>query len=52
MTIYLSLLVNILGLGLYLLSPDAQVRNMEVGRLAFFGGLLAFLLLYTKCWVL
>jgi O-antigen ligase len=49
MTIWLSLLVAIAGLVIYLVSvPHPTPRWQEVGRIMFFAGLLAFLLLFTK----
>lgn len=42
MTIYLSLLVALLGMIAYFISTNAKVQ--EIGRIAFFSGLLAFLL--------
>jgi hypothetical protein len=43
MIIYLCLLVAILGAGLYILA-DKYPKIMELGRLGFWVGLLAFLL--------
>jgi Na+/phosphate symporter len=40
--IYLSLLIAIVGLLMYALAANPKLQ--EVGRLAFFAGLLAFLL--------
>lgn len=42
MYIYFSLLISILGCAMYLFSANHKIE--EVGRLAFFCGLLAFLL--------
>ena len=42
MTIYLSLLVAIIGLLVYALSANPKVA--ELGRISYFAGLLAFLL--------
>lgn len=42
MIIYLSLLVALAGVLAYALSANAKIQ--EIGRLAFFAGLLAFLL--------
>jgi len=42
MTIYVSLLVALVGLLLYALSSSGKVA--ECGRIAYFAGLLAFLL--------
>lgn len=42
MTIYLSLLVALLGLILYLIDFHAKVT--EIGRILFFSGVLAYLL--------
>lgn len=42
MLIYVSLLVALIGLLLYYISGNP--KHQEVGRLAFFGGLLVFLL--------
>ena len=42
MTIYLSLLVSVIGLLVYALSNSGKWS--EIGRLAYFAGLLAFLL--------
>lgn len=42
MFIYLSLLVAIVGLLMYGLAGNAKLQ--EIGRLAYFAGLLAFLL--------
>jgi len=42
MTIYLSLLVALLGVLGYALASNAKLA--EIGRIAFFSGLLAFLL--------
>jgi len=42
MTIYLSLAVCLAGLLVYIMS--AKPKNEELARLAFFAGLLAFLL--------
>jgi len=44
MAIYLSLLVSVIGLVVYALSNNPKV--MELGRIAFAFGLLAFLLTY------
>lgn len=45
MTIYLSLLVSIVGLVIYLAcKPEGTPRGGEVGRIMFAVGLLAFLL--------
>lgn len=46
MIIYLSLLVCIVGALMYALSTNPKL--VELGRLAFFAGLLAFLLLVEK----
>jgi len=43
MVIYLSLLVALVGVLMYALSANAKL--VEIGRLAFFAGLLAFLML-------
>lgn len=48
MTVYISLAVAIFGLLLYILSPDTQPKSIEIGRISFFCGLLAFLLVYTR----
>lgn len=45
MVIYLSLLVAVIGVLMYALSEAAKV--VEIGRLAFFAGLLAFLIRMT-----
>lgn len=42
MIIYLSLLIAVIGLLVYVLS--AQPKVSELGRVAFFAGLLAFLI--------
>lgn len=42
MTIYLSLLVALIGVLTYALSANAKL--VEIGRIAFFAGLLAFLI--------
>lgn len=42
MTIYLALLVSIIGVLCYALSSNPKM--IEIGRIAFFAGLLAFLL--------
>jgi hypothetical protein len=42
MEIYASLLVALLGLVIYLIATNPKVG--EVGRIAFFAGLLAFLI--------
>jgi len=42
MSIYLSLLVAVVGLLMYALCSNPKLQ--EIGRLAFFAGLLAFLL--------
>lgn len=42
MTIYLSLLVALIGLLVYALSTNPKVA--ELGRISYFAGLLAFLL--------
>ena len=42
MTIYLSLLVCLIGLALYLFARGPKL--LEIGRIAFAAGLLAFLL--------
>ncbi len=42
MVIYLSLLVAIIGLLVYVLSANPKVS--ELGRVSFFAGLLAFLI--------
>lgn len=42
MVIYLSLLIAVIGVLLYALSANPKLQ--ELGRLAFFAGLLAFLL--------
>jgi hypothetical protein len=42
MTIYLALLVSLIGLFMYVLSVNPKLS--EIGRLMFFAGLLAFLL--------
>lgn len=42
MLIYLSLLVALVGVLMYALSANTKLA--EIGRLAFFAGLLAFLL--------
>jgi Na+/phosphate symporter len=42
MTIYLSLLVALVGVLVYALASNGKV--VEIGRMAFFAGLLAFLL--------
>ena len=44
MSIYLSLLVALIGGAVYLLVQRAQLA--ELGRIAFFAGLLAFLITY------
>jgi Na+/phosphate symporter len=46
MVIYLSLLVCLVGAFMYVLSANAKV--VEIGRLAFFAGLLSFLLLVER----
>ena len=43
MVIYVSLLVAVIGLLIYALTTNAKL--IEIGRLMFFAGLLAFLLL-------
>ncbi len=43
MTIYLSLLVAVLGLIMFYRASDPKTQ--EVGKLAYFSGLLAFLML-------
>jgi len=43
MIIYLSLLVALVGVLMYALSANPKL--VEIGRLAFFAGLLAFLML-------
>lgn len=45
MLIYLSLLVSLIGLLVYILAARAEVK--ELGRLAFACGLLAFLLRFS-----
>jgi len=45
MTIYLSLLVAVVGLVAYLYFD--QPKPAEIGRLAFFAGLLVFLLTFA-----
>ena len=45
MTIYLSLLVALAGVLAYALSTNPKIQ--EIGRIAFFCGLLAFLLGFT-----
>jgi Na+/phosphate symporter len=45
MTIYLSLLVALIGLILYFIATNPKVQ--ELGRICFFSGLLAFLLRST-----
>lgn len=42
MIIYLSLLVAVIGLFLYVLSVNPKLQ--EIGRVSFFAGLLVFLL--------
>ncbi len=42
MTIYASLLVALVGVLMYALSANGKV--VEIGRIAFFAGLLSFLL--------
>jgi hypothetical protein len=42
MTIYLSLLVAIIGLLMYALAANPKLQ--EVGRISYFAGILAFLL--------
>ena len=42
MTIYLSLLVALVGVLLYALATNGKV--VEIGKISFFAGLLAFLL--------
>jgi hypothetical protein len=44
MTIYLSLLISLVGLIIYLAVRPDNPKPMEVGRIMFFAGLLAFLL--------
>lgn len=46
MVIYLSLLVAIVGVLMYVLSTNAKLA--EVGRISYFAGLLAFLLLIQR----
>lgn len=45
MWIYFSLAIGLLGVLLYALSD--KPKPMEIGRLAYFAGLLAFLLQYV-----
>ena len=47
MTIYLSLLVALVGLIIYLAVRPDNPKPMEVGRIMFFAGLLAFLLRFS-----
>ena len=42
MTIYLSLIIALIGVLAYALSANAKVQ--EIGRISYFAGLLAFLL--------
>jgi hypothetical protein len=46
MTVYLSLLVAIVGLVLFWVSANPKL--MEVGKISFAAGLLAFLLCYCR----
>ena len=49
MNIWLSLLVAIVGLVVYLVSiPHPTPRWQEIGRIMFFAGLLAFLLMFKE----
>jgi hypothetical protein len=50
MTIYLSLLVALLGLLAYALSTNPKL--VEIGRISYFAGLLAFLLVIAGAHVL
>ena len=45
MTIYLSLLVALAGVLMYALAVNAKL--VEIGRIMFFSGLLAFLLTFV-----
>ena len=47
MTIYLSLLISLVGLIIYLAVRPDNPKPMEVGRIMFFAGLLAFLLRFS-----
>lgn len=42
MTIYLSLLVALVGVLMYILASNPKIQ--ELGRISFFAGLLAFLI--------
>jgi hypothetical protein len=46
MIIYLSLLVALVGVLMYALSANPKLQ--EIGRISFFAGLLAFLLLASS----
>lgn len=46
MVIYLSLLVALIGLLMYALCANPKLQ--EIGRLSFFAGLLAFLLMVAS----
>jgi hypothetical protein len=48
MVIYLSLLIAIVGLVIYLVSKPEYAKPAEVGRIMFFTGLLAFLLEFVR----
>lgn len=50
MTIYLSLLIALLGLLAYALSTNPKL--VEIGRISYFAGLLAFLLVIAGAHVL
>jgi hypothetical protein len=47
MQIYLSLIVCIIGLVVYLIASPQHAKAAELGRLSFWVGLLAFLLEFS-----